>query len=85
MTWSYADWAAQATAELRLTRLRQHVGEVSTALETRAVSVNADGKGLAREGIAQYLDTLLNQVERLERSATRANAGGISRVRLDRA
>lgn len=84
MTWSYADWASQSTDALRLARIRLHIAEVGGSVETRAVGVGADGKSLAREGVTPYLQMLFDERDRLERAASRANAGGRSHVRLDR-
>lgn len=84
MAWSYADWPSQATVQLRLDRLRLHIGEVGQAVEGRSVGASADGKSIAREGLGQYLAMLLEQERRLDGAASRAAAGGRSHIRFTR-
>lgn len=81
-TWTYADWAEQATDTARLARLRQHISEVNSAI---AASVSADGKSRDSSVLKDLLQMLLTERDRLENSPSVATNGGISLVRMNRA
>lgn len=78
MGWSYADWAEQPTAALRLARLRLHISEVSQR-QGGAASVSAQGRSMAPD--TTYLSMLLGQRDALERQAGSGKRGLVRMVR----
>lgn len=73
MTWTYSDWITQPTPGTRLTRLRLHIAEVSEVAS--GVAVSKDGASRDPSNAREYLATLMEREEKLDKQAQTASAG----------
>lgn len=70
VTWAYADWRLQTTTAKQIERLKQHMQEVSGfVLESQA-----KGRGLKLAD--NYLPSLQEQLDKLERKTAMAGRAG---------
>lgn len=76
MAWTYSDWVT-LTGTARVTRLRQHVREVSDSIGRE---VSADGKSVSSNATQAYLDKLMVRLDNEERrpGVNGSIAGGVS-------
>jgi hypothetical protein len=80
MAWTYADYEGSAySAAQRLSRLKDHIAEVSAAIGPDIV---ADGKSRGSGSLVQYLQMLKDRLNELEQGPGNATAGGVSRFRI---
>jgi hypothetical protein len=73
MAWTYSDWVTYADGSAKLTRLRQHVQEVSDKLSSADYST--EGLSISRGSTAGYLETLKGDLVSLE---SRVGAGRVT-------
>lgn len=78
MAWTYNDWDEQTTNDLRLTRLRSHISEVTSEI---GADVSADGKSRSSGSLTAYLDYLKSEKDRLLKLTGGVN-GGVSVVKF---
>lgn len=76
--WTYAGFEAETSAAARLTMLRQHIGEVQTAI---GPAVSSDGKSKSTGDLVTYLAQLRTRLGELENGPSARQAGGRSRYR----
>lgn len=85
MSYTYHNWAEQATPSLRLERLRLHVGEVSALLSSPDSA--ADGYSASYAALQQYHASLLGELRALESSPAASGVNGgwsVARIRSPR-
>jgi hypothetical protein len=79
MAWTYSNWRSAGTASARLAALRQHMEEVSNAIQSPQ-SAGSDGHSMSTHDMVAYLSSLERQEERLEGQAEQT--GGFIRQRF---
>lgn len=79
MAWTYNDWPTQTTAAARLSRLREHITEVSAKI---SLETSSDGHSRSSSTLQTYLDSLFDHERRLEaRTGEAASSYTAFRVR----
>ena len=79
MAYTYHDWMTQTTDALRLTRLRQHIAEVSALVQP---DVAAQGSSRSTGALQPYLADLYKQEERLARVTGERGGRSVGYVRV---
>lgn len=76
--WLYSAFEAESSASARLTMLRQHIGEVQSAI---GPAVSSDGKSKHTADLVNYLTQLRSRLTELENGPQARSAGGRSLYR----
>jgi hypothetical protein len=79
MAWSFANFASQPTAALRLSVLLQHISEVEAAVDA---GVSSDGQSIDPGPLNDKLTRLYAERDRLEANPLNMTGGGVSRIRI---
>lgn len=80
-TWTFADYVSLPDGPGRLSRLRNHILEVSQAIQDHSTWDASDGHSRSREGLIPYLEQLRKEEMRL---LAVPGSGGFSALRLVR-
>lgn len=81
MAYTYHNWDEQATAPLRLARLRLHISEVAQQM---GPDVNGADMSVSRGEIRQYLADLRAERDKLQADPANRTGGGVSLATFER-
>lgn len=63
--WAYADWIIESTTASKISKLKQHIVEVSQALSD-PTSQTVDGLSYTKSGMRDYLNDLKSELGSLD-------------------